>query len=205
MGHKMFTNEQLDNDYNAVQSAMRDESPLKCALVGAAFVEKRLGNLLRAAFVDDASVLERLFGPRGVVETSGAQNDIAMALGLISESIHWNIVRIQKIRNRFAHTHLEMDFSDDEIRSHCNTFRFPHVIATVYVNTKIFRTHLFSDPRERFALVASIISTCLGELASKTPRGHVSHLASTWFEDAATHKKGGSLRPGMDDFPDEPQ
>lgn len=87
------------------------------AVLGAAYMDHILEQLLRAAFVDDQSATESLLGPQGPIGSNGARYNLAYAIGLIAKEERDDLKKIADIRNRFAHVYTAVDFeSDDRIR-----------------------------------------------------------------------------------------
>lgn len=67
----------------------------------------------------ESSITDKLLSPRGPIGSFAARADLAYCLTLINKSAYSDLVKIAKIRNRFAHKHLALDFGDAEVRSSC--------------------------------------------------------------------------------------
>jgi hypothetical protein len=74
----------ITEDIFEFQASLYAESDRGCALLAAAFLDERLGDLLRAFFVDDATVADGLLDGIGALATFSARIDLAFLLGLIS-------------------------------------------------------------------------------------------------------------------------
>src|ERR1700730_13085802 len=85
------------------------------AIVGPAFLDTLLTEMLVNFLVDDKKELQRLMQPEGPLGTFGAKVLACYCLGLIGETIKSDLRIVAKIRNRFAHD-LLADFSDDQIK-----------------------------------------------------------------------------------------
>ncbi|HET6324724.1 MAG TPA: hypothetical protein VFG04_08495 [Planctomycetaceae bacterium] len=124
MGRKLPTQEEVGKSFDNVAAAMDGGSDLACAILGAAHIEKHLGVLLRKVFIDSPAIIKSMFGTGAVLENSGAQNDVALILGLISAETHRNIKLINAIRNDFAHAMEELKFDNLDIANRCGQLTF---------------------------------------------------------------------------------
>jgi DNA-binding MltR family transcriptional regulator len=86
------------------------------AIVGAAFLDTLLENILINFFIDDEKEVDKLLKPERPVGTYGSRVALAYCLGLIGKVIRDDLRLIGKIRNKFAHD-LSVTFDDDPIRS----------------------------------------------------------------------------------------
>ncbi len=175
--------ENITAEFEKCRAALAGESPLACAILGTAFLERALEVLMNAFFIDskprdstDATdlrpVLPDVFDDKqGTLSQFASKVDLAFCLGLIASDMHFNLKRIGKMRNKFAHTHDAIDFhTDDEIRGWCESLRFPFIkgedgqISDVF--THLFEesmkkspltgeTDLLQEPRSRFITIAS--------------------------------------------------
>ncbi|MBO3759478.1 hypothetical protein [Ciceribacter sp. L1K22] len=106
--------EQLSEETARLYDALNDEKDLAVILIGTGFLDACLKSLLEAHFLD-GSTSERLLQPSGAIGGFRARTDLCYVLGLIPKSAHGNLVTLGEIRNRVAHHHLDMDFSDAAI------------------------------------------------------------------------------------------
>jgi DNA-binding MltR family transcriptional regulator len=168
MTHKLFSLEDLEGAFDGVRAAMDEDSELACAVLGAAYLEKMLGILLRRFFVE--SDMKEMFGTGGVLENCGAQNEIAFAVGLISEDTRNNIRLISKIRNDFAHSHTKVSFKMTSIADRCAKLTIFAAARQKKSVAKAFR----SDRQKQFKLCVGLTAAYLEELAKRTKhRTHV--------------------------------
>ena len=86
------------------------------AIVGAAYLDTLLENILINFFVDDEQEVGKLLGVERPLGTYGSRTTVAYCLGLIGKTIRDDLRLVGKIRNRFAHD-LSAAFGDDPIRS----------------------------------------------------------------------------------------
>jgi DNA-binding MltR family transcriptional regulator len=88
------------------------------AIMGAAFLDRLLGEMLTNFFVDDEKEANRLLAPERPLGPFGARITACYCLGLIGETIAADLRLVAKIRNRFAHD-IQVDFADSRIKSWC--------------------------------------------------------------------------------------
>ena len=73
-------------------------------IVGNAYLDELLTELLKAFLVNDKNTQNSFFDPRGgVISTFGAKVDMAFLLGLISREVKASLKGTAILRNKFAH------------------------------------------------------------------------------------------------------
>ena|ERR1700722_11140353 len=183
---KVFSIEELNNDHSKVAQLLSGESPLASVLVGGAYIDKLLAVILRHFFVAPENIVLEVFDQGQVLENAGAQNKIAFCCGLIPENVYNNIAIIQKIRNRFAHSHVPIDFDDDVILNLCRNMTF---LADQELDDRM-REKFKHNPRTLFVYS---VSMCLGVLrvrAGDTERVRIEQeWEQTLHETAAEYLK----------------
>jgi hypothetical protein len=102
---------------SVVRSTLTVESDRGCALLGVAYIDEALGELLRANFVDDKAANELLDESRAL-GTLSARIIACHCLGLISPGFVRNLHLLRKIRNDFAHE-VEVSFETPAIAARC--------------------------------------------------------------------------------------
>jgi DNA-binding MltR family transcriptional regulator len=93
------------------------------AIVGPAFLDTLLTEMLVNFLVDDKNEVHRLMQSEGPLGTFGAKVSACYCLGLIGETIKADLRIVAKIRNRFAHD-LLANFSDAQITGWCSSLRW---------------------------------------------------------------------------------
>lgn len=93
------------------------------AIVGPAFLDTLITEILNNFLVDDESEVQRLVRPEGPLGTFGAKVSACYCLGLIGETITADLRIVARIRNRFAHD-LLVTFSDPQIEGWCRALRW---------------------------------------------------------------------------------
>jgi hypothetical protein len=98
---------------------LKGESDRACALIAGAAVSDGLCDVLRHYFVklDEVDINHLFYDQHASLSDFASRTDIAFALGLISpqQRVAANVIR--KIRNQFAHTLAQIDFSNELIIS----------------------------------------------------------------------------------------
>ena len=90
-------------------------------MVGAAYLEARLAELIGAFLTEEATKASgELKWP---LDTFGRMVRVAHWMGLTSQDEHHDLKKIGRIRNRFAHKGYELSFSDPHIASECSRLR----------------------------------------------------------------------------------
>jgi len=100
------------------------ESDRGAALVGLAYLDALLGRLFEAKMLKGTSA-NRLLNYPGAFSTASARTDAAYSLGWISVETYRDLVTLRKIRNRFAHAHNALTFSDVDVQTQCASLRLP--------------------------------------------------------------------------------
>lgn len=192
MPRKMLKPADLEMAFGDVRKTFNHGSDLACAVLGAAYVEKWLGALLRHTFLRDEKFIKQLFGSGGVLETCGAQNDLAYAIELISKQTHRNISLINNIRNEFAHSHTDLKFSDNDISNTCGELIYYHSSRR---DLKAFKKNVASDPRKEYCLSCAMTSTCLLATARWTSYSPRTRFMDDSMERAITSVQLQFLNP----------
>lgn len=113
---------QLDvNDLRCLHETFRDETDRGAAIVGAAYLEARLAELIGAFLTEEATKANgELKWP---LDTFGRSISVAHWMGLTSEDEHHDLKKISSIRNHFAHKGYELSFRDPDIAAECSRLR----------------------------------------------------------------------------------
>ena len=100
----------------------QDDSDRGCALLLVSILEIHMEKLLRSTFIQIKNVVDPLFHYPGPLSTFSAKIRLAYCLRLIYPYEYRDLVRISKIRNRFAHELHGISFSKDkEISKLCQS------------------------------------------------------------------------------------
>lgn len=93
------------------------------AVVGPAFLDSLLHEMLASYFVQNDREIERLLRPDGPLGTYSARATACYCLGLLAEPVLADLRLVGKVRNRFAHE-LGASFDDPRISSWCSALNW---------------------------------------------------------------------------------
>jgi DNA-binding MltR family transcriptional regulator len=118
-----FTISELSEDIQYLYNTMNNSTDTACVLIAANFIDKCLANalLIRLPIKDKDFIKNDLLDfNNGILATYSSRNKMAYSLKIIDKQYYEDISTIGKIRNSFAHNHLEISFKDLEVKTHCN-------------------------------------------------------------------------------------
>ncbi len=101
----------------------KEASDRAVAIVGPAFLDTLLGDILIEFMVDDIREVNELLKPDGPLGSWGNRVRVCYCLGLIGEIVTADLKLVGKIRNRFAHD-IRAGFSDPTISQWCQQLRW---------------------------------------------------------------------------------
>lgn len=99
-------------------------SHMACVLIAGSYLDKCLAAMLKRRIAKCKETNE-LLAPNGSLSTFSARITMAFVLGLITKITHDNLNVVRKIRNHFAHHHLDMTFADLGVQSLCHGLQLP--------------------------------------------------------------------------------
>ena len=105
----------------------KEASDRAVAIVGPAFLDTLLSDILTEFMLDDLREVNELLKPDGALGSYGSRVRVCYCLGLIGEIVTADLKLVGKIRNRFAHD-IRADFSDPKILQYCQNLRW-HKVA----------------------------------------------------------------------------
>lgn len=92
-------------------------------IVGAAFLDTLLANILITFLIDDEKEVEKLLQYDQPLGTYGNRIGATYCLGLIGKAVRDDLRLVGKIRNQFAHD-LYASFQDQKIQSWCSSLKW---------------------------------------------------------------------------------
>ena len=122
----------LTEDLDGLIDELQRETDRGMALLGAAFLDECLKNLLRAYFVDDHAAQKKLFDPFGPLGTFDARISTAYLLGLLSKTERTDFETLKKIRNEFAHNLHGVSFASEPIVRWIGDLRLARALVTIF-------------------------------------------------------------------------
>jgi DNA-binding MltR family transcriptional regulator len=101
----------LPPEFSSFLDDFQKESDRAAAVLGAAYLDERLEQLLRSVFVGTPRFVEELLTGQGGLATFSARISIAYATGLITLPVAQDLHLIRRIRNDFAHARTRVTFA----------------------------------------------------------------------------------------------
>jgi DNA-binding MltR family transcriptional regulator len=121
----------IDSVFDAAlefRSTLNAETDRGCALMAAAYLDDQLAELLKAYFVDDVVIAQKLLEPTQPLGAFSARIDVAYLLGLLSREEHKALHLIRKIRNDFGHKAQPLSFRNQAIADRCKKLEHLSVV-----------------------------------------------------------------------------
>lgn len=139
--------------FRQMMDSLRNEtSDRAVAIVGAAYLDDRLGQTLRAFFINRDKPTRELLSTQGPLGAFGARIHLAFCLGLLDEDEYHDLGTIQKIRNAFAHQTGSLSFEEPSIAQRCDRLQ-------LLKNSSSAALYLSYSRRDRYiTTVAAIIA-----------------------------------------------
>jgi DNA-binding MltR family transcriptional regulator len=107
------------NDLKGFLEEFRRESDRATAILGAAYLDEEILQLLTEFLVDDEMEVRELLDNEKPLGAFGARIRAAYCMGLISKEDFQDLKLIKTIRNEFAHQLHGLSFDDESIASKC--------------------------------------------------------------------------------------
>ena len=169
----------LNNAFTQVTNELHGESERACAIIGGAFLDDLLGELLEIYLVQNHDATQDLLSSENVnapLGSFGARILTAYAIGLLPKDNWHAFQKVKKIRNRFAHD-LNLSFDDSSISKLCanlaplttNYFMGERTSREIYVNTVAF---LSGGPQNSIYMTSNFgVKGSLGAVLRLASRG----------------------------------
>lgn len=148
-----------------------EKSDLAVVLISTSFIEAWLTVILRVHLISSKKLEEKeineLFDKNyGLLNTLSNKTKLAYFLSLIDGKIFNNLEMIRKIRNKFAHTRLDIRFSDETIRLLCERLNYISMTA-ISNNESIPTIEFLKTARGKFVINVAFIVERLSALGRK--------------------------------------
>ncbi len=157
----MTTQNDPYKNWQNVVTEFHNKNDRTAAILGAAFLEAHLGQLIAGFFIEDCDETESLLAIERPLGTFIARARAAYCMGLISAAEYHDLNLIMQIQFAFANQISGVDFTDNGIREKCFALRIPRDVL-LPGETRI--------PRQIFVFAAAILTqhlACRAELAEK--------------------------------------
>lgn len=109
---------------SSIEAEFRNAPDRVMAVVGAAYLDSILEQLLRAVFINDDEEADRLLAPDRPIGANGARYQLAYCLGLINADQRDDLKTIAKVRNLFAHNYSVSSFEDEPAKAWLNDLHY---------------------------------------------------------------------------------
>lgn len=154
--------ENLSKEAQKLYDVINKENDLACVLIGASYLEKVLATILERYFIDTKVSAKLLDSLNGALGTFSSRADICYCLGLIPKGFYKNMCTIGEIRNLFAHNHLLLGFSNNEISRLVDSLVFPRAEGIIVENGKSRESkepfsQFKKNSREKFNVILTLM------------------------------------------------
>jgi DNA-binding MltR family transcriptional regulator len=149
------------DEANTFTKQLMEESDRGAALVGLAYLDELLKRLCEAKMLASKATKALLNYP-GALSTAAARTDLAYSIGWIGPETYQDLVTLRRIRNKFAHAHEVVTFSDESVQKLCSELISPRALLPAR----------FPKDRDKFLITAQTLVMRLEYFRqlSKTPR-----------------------------------
>jgi hypothetical protein len=141
-------------DLQGFQQEFQKESDRAAAVLGAAYLDESLRQLIAASLIDRPTEVDELLGPNRPLGSFSSRITAAYCMGLISDEERDDLNRINGIRNRFAHDLHGLRFTDDWAQKECA------VLCSAKEDLALLGDP--SDARYQFNVTVAVLSAQLG-------------------------------------------
>jgi DNA-binding MltR family transcriptional regulator len=129
---KIKTAEEVGYDIiAAMDEEFHNQSDRVVAVLGGAYLDDVIENLLRAVFIREGEVADSLLRPDAGLGSHGSRCQLAFCLGLIRKHQYDDLKQVAKIRNRFAHNYKSLSFDESPIRDWCAALQQPKLFESM--------------------------------------------------------------------------
>lgn len=119
-----LTGERKIEDVVKFRQSLSKETDRGCALYASSYIDEALRVLFASFLVKNGKIDEDLFiGKDSPLSSFSSRVKLSYYLGLISRDERSDLNTIRKIRNEFAHSPNDIDFTDSKISSLCNNLK----------------------------------------------------------------------------------
>lgn len=92
------------------------ESPRAYIIIIVAYMEELVTKIVKAHLAVPGGSDDNLFGSQAPLYNFGAKLRLAHRMGLISNEMYWLLDRLRKMRDKCAHSHTEISFSEPSMK-----------------------------------------------------------------------------------------
>ena len=153
---------ELSAQTDEIINVLNNETDIGAVLIATSFLDACLTTLL-GNVLKKGKTTNKILEPRGILGTFSGKCDIAYCLNLIPKDLYTELNTIGKIRNKFAHNHLNTEFTNDQIEPLCQELRLPEQFLEDHKDSSNIRDleRLIQLPNHRFATSIAQLSNLL--------------------------------------------
>jgi len=122
-------------DFEGFLDEFQKENDRSAAIIGAAFLDEHLKQLLTNFLVDDSKEVGNLLSSESPLGSFGARIRAAYCLGLISRQYFESLKIIKDVRNAFAHQLHGRTFEDKDISDACKKLHLLQPLKLPFAQT----------------------------------------------------------------------
>jgi DNA-binding MltR family transcriptional regulator len=145
-------------DWKGFYDELQEESDRGAAIIAATFLDAQLRELLSRFLIDERKVVDDLLGTDEMADrplsSFSSRIKAAYCMGLISQSMYYDLEKIRRIRNKFAHEMHGYTFDEQEIVSWCKSLKMAKMLTDAV-------PHLPNTHRAMFLLGVSQLANWL--------------------------------------------
>jgi DNA-binding MltR family transcriptional regulator len=141
----MMPQNDLQAGWQHVAKEFNQKSDRAAAILGAAFLEAHLGQLIASFFIEECDETEALLTAERPLGTFSARVHAAYCMGLISTNEYHDLDLIMQIQHMFANRIGEVAFTNDGIREKCFMLRIPRDVLSPGVTRTPRQLYLFAS------------------------------------------------------------
>ncbi len=130
-----MSNNKVHEDWQGFYDEFQKETDRGAVIVGAAFLETHLGELILNFLVDDPKVARNFINPKNPTSPLGTLNsriNAAYCLGLIGPNMYNELNTIRQIRNLFAHGLHSISFEDKKIEDLIKQLKYSEILPETF-------------------------------------------------------------------------
>lgn len=140
------------SDWDGFLEEFQHESDRATAILGAAFLDEQLLQLLNEFLIDDETEVQELLNTERPLGSFGPRIRAAYCMGLMPKEHFNDLKAIKEIRNKFAHQLHGLSFEHESIVKACDKLQTP----------KPFVSRHTESPRDKFLRAVVLLMMFLG-------------------------------------------
>jgi len=157
-------------DTQAFFDILNNQPDMMIVVVSVSYVDACLAALLQSFLLSSDATKKLLDPSSGALGSFSARSDAAYAMGLIPKALYQDLQELGKIRNKFAHHHLSLVFSDPSVAQLCQKLNYIGTIKNGDFDELVFPEERMPDLKNRFKFTIIFIKQFLIQATKNTKR-----------------------------------